>query len=96
MAELSITYAGQQYQYSHYRYDRLQDAVAYARKQRSAPSKSDAADSLPPARVLEAPDELQRRRMAGHGITYMKGAYYYGAYRYDHLADAISYARSSR
>jgi hypothetical protein len=92
MAELSITAAGQQYQYAHYRYDRLDDAVAYARKQRAAPSANDA-DPLPPARIVEAPDELQRRRMSRHGITFQEGVYHLGPYRYDHLADAMRYAR---
>jgi len=95
MAELSITYAGRQYQYSHYRYDRLDDAVAYARKQRSAPSASDAGDSLPPARVEESPDELTRRRMAGYWITYEDGLYHLGPYRYERLLDAMRYARQA-
>ena len=93
MEELSITFAGRQYQYSHYRYDRLDDAIAYARKQRAAPSASDAADSLPPARIEEAPDELQRRRMVGNGITFEEGVYRLGEYRYDRLADAMRHAR---
>jgi hypothetical protein len=93
MTELAITFAGTQYQYSHYRYDRLDDAISYAKKQRSAPSESDAADALPPERVVEAPHDLQRRRMAGNGISFEKGVYHVGAYSYDRLADATRHAR---
>src|SRR6185369_5282883 len=38
MSELAITYSGLQYQYAQYRYDRLEDAAAYARLQLAAPS----------------------------------------------------------
>ena len=38
MAEFAITYNGRQYQYDRYRYDRLDDAVDYARLRRSRPS----------------------------------------------------------
>jgi hypothetical protein len=93
MAAFSITFTGRQYQYAQYRYDRLNDAVGYARQQLQAPSASDAADSLPPARVVEAPDELQRKQMAGLAISFDAGVYRLGPYRYDRLADAIGYAR---
>jgi len=93
MAAFSITFTGRQYQYAQYRYDRLDDAVGYARRQLLAPSASDAGDSLPPARVVEAPDESQRTQMAGLEISFEDGVYRLGPYRYDRLADAIGYAR---
>jgi hypothetical protein len=93
MAAFSITFSGRQYQYSQYRYDRLNDAVAYARRQIQAPSAIDAGDSLPPARVVEAPDAAQRKQMAGFDISFKEGVYRLGPYRYDRLADAIGYAR---
>jgi hypothetical protein len=93
MEAFSITFTGRQYQYGRYRYDRLDDAVGYARRQLLAPSASDAGDSLPPARVVEAPDESQRTQMAGLEISFEDGVYRLGPYRYDRLADAIGYAR---
>jgi len=96
MSELAITFSGRQYQYAQYRYDRLEDAVAYAKLQLVSPSASDAADSLPPERSVEAPDDLQRRRMATHGITFEDGVYSLGPYRYERLADALRYARLPR
>ena len=93
MTAHSITPSGRQYQYSHYLYDRFEDALGYARKQRLSPSACDAGDSLPPARVDEAPDEAQRREMGTHGITFDAGVYHLESFRYDRLADALGYAR---
>jgi hypothetical protein len=93
MAAYSITFTGRQYQYAQYRYDRLDDAIAYATRQALAPSAGAAEDSLPPARVVEAPDEAQRRQMATYEITFQQGVYHLGAYRYDRLEDALGYAR---
>lgn len=95
MAEFSITFFAQQYRYAHYRYDTFEDALSYAKQQQFAPEDSDAADAdaSSPDRIVEAPDELQRRRMNRLGITYVKGVYLFGPYRYDRLADAMSYAR---
>jgi len=92
MAEFSITFFAQQYRYAHYRYDSFADALSYAKQQLSTPSDSDAADAVAPARVVEAPDELQRRRMNRLGITYQEGVYRLGPYRYDRLSDAMHYA----
>jgi len=90
MLEHAIKPSGRQFQYSHYLYDRFEDALGYAKKQRLAPSASDEADSLPPARVVEAPDERQRRLMGTYGITFDAGVYHLGEYRYDRLADAMN------
>ena len=92
MAEHSITQSGQQYQYSKYRYDRFEDALGYAVKQRVAPSACDADDSLPPSRAVEVQNEAQRRQMAALGITFDGSAYHLGPYRYERLEDAIDYA----
>jgi hypothetical protein len=92
MTAHEITPAGRQYQFSHYLYDRFEDALGYAKKQRLAPSASDEGDSLPPARLVEAPDERQRRLMRTYGITFDAGVYHLAEYRYDRLADAMNYA----
>jgi hypothetical protein len=96
MAEFSITFFAHQYRYARYRYDNFADALSYARQQACAPSDSDAADPPTPARIVEAPDELQRRRMTPLGITYRDGVYCLGPYRYDRLADAMRYARRGK
>jgi hypothetical protein len=98
MAEFSITYNGRYYHYERYRYDRLEDAVDYARLQRSRlPGGSDdAAQTVPAAQAVEGPDESQRELMAALDIAFHGGMYHLGQYRYDRLADAVNYARLRR
>ncbi len=93
MAELFIAYDGRQYQYGSHRYDHLEDAVNYARLQGSELPASTGPAPMPAAPPLEVPDESQRRLMAAFAITFEDGVYHLGAYRYDRLADAVSYAR---
>ena len=88
MAEFSITYNGRQYEYDVYRYDRLADAVAYARLRRPRLS-----ESTPLRHVVEAPTESERKLMAKLFITFDDGVYRLGDFRYDRLADAVNYAR---
>ncbi|HEU0203509.1 MAG TPA: hypothetical protein VFR86_24120 [Burkholderiaceae bacterium] len=47
------------------------------------------------AGAANAPDERERL-MAEFGITYNGRHYEYDIYRYDHLADAVNYARLQR
>ena len=56
-------------------------------KNRDAPCAS--------ANAVNAPDERERL-MAEFGITYNGRHYEYNAYRYDHLTDAVNYARLQR
>jgi hypothetical protein len=95
MADFSISYNGRHYEYDIYRYDRLADAVNYARLQRSKPSRDAEVRSLsmPSREYVEDPDESQRALMATLNITFQDGIYRLGAFRYDRLADAINYAR---
>lgn len=93
MTELSITYDGRHYRYDRYRYDRLADAVRYARLRRSRPATSDEPDPLPPMEPIALPTESQRELMAMLAITFDEGVYRRGAFRYDRLADAVDYAR---
>jgi hypothetical protein len=95
MADFSISYNGRHYEYDIYRYDRLADAVNYARLQRSKPSRDAEVRSLsmPSREYVEDPDESQRALMATLNITFQDGIYRLGAFRYDRLADAVNYAR---
>lgn len=96
MAELSITYNGRQYQYDRYRYDRLDDAVAYARLRLATPTPQDEGVPMPAVQRVQAPDGAQRQLMKTLSITFDDGVYRLGAYRYDRLYDAINYARLLR
>jgi hypothetical protein len=95
MAELSIAYDGRQYLYDRYRYDRLADAIAYAKLQRSLPG-GETPPPVPPAQQGHVPDPSERELMAGLGIAFLDGTYHLGPYRYARLADAVNYARLLR
>lgn len=90
--ELGIWFDGRAYHYQQYRYDRLQDAVAYARVDRARPGFR--AEPLPSQwPEWRGPDKSETDRMAPFGITYEQGRYCYGPFRYDALDDALDYAR---
>ena len=94
MLAFNIAFDGRQYVYSRYRYDRLADAVSYARFQLSHPSSDSVED--PPLTIREpseTPSDSQSRLMSEFGITFEAGVYLLGEYRYDHFDDAIKYAR---
>jgi hypothetical protein len=97
MAELSITHDGRRYYYAGYRYDRLDDAVNYARLQRSRNGEMQTGAQLRPAETRDAsPDKAQERLMATLSITFENGRYHLGGYRYDRLGDAVNYANLRR
>jgi len=92
MADLRITFDGRHYGYRGYRYERLADAVDYARLDRSRLFVDDAAShgALP---VAPPPlTESERALMGMLGITCIEGRYRWRQYRYDRVADAIAYA----
>lgn len=97
MAELSITHDGRRYYYAGYRYDRLEDAVNYARLQRTRNGEMQPGPQLRPAETRDAaPDKAQERLMATLSITFEHGTYHLGGYRYDRLGDAVNYANLRR
>src|SRR5688572_29777259 len=77
MAGFSISYNGRHYHYDRYRYDRLEDAVDYARLQCALPLREgvDAADGVAASEVVEAPDDSARELMPAHGIRFQDGVY---------------------
>lgn len=89
--ELGIWFDGRAYHYQQYRYDRLQDAVAYATLDRDRPDFHE--EPLPCYWTeWQGPTSAEAARMTPFGITYQHGFYHYRAYRYDFLADALDYA----
>jgi hypothetical protein len=78
--ELGIWFDGRAYHDQQYRYDRLQDAIAYAKLDRSRPGFH--GKPLPRYREgWHGPTSEEAARMASFGIVYEHGFYYYGAYR---------------
>jgi hypothetical protein len=92
--ELGIWFDGRAYHYQQYRYDRLQDAIAYARSDRVSPDFHE--EPLPLHwEEWQGPTGAEAVQMAPFGIVYERGSYCYGPFRYDLLADALNYAKSS-
>jgi hypothetical protein len=90
--ELGIWFDGRAYHYQQYRYDRLQDAMAYARLDRDRPGFHE--EPLPDHwEEWQGPTNAEAAQMAAFGIVYERGSYCYGLFRYDLLADALNYAQ---
>lgn len=93
MSAFAIHYDGRCYRYRGYRYDRLEDAVAYAELMASRQSTETALDPLPACENVRSPSEDDQTIMATFSISRDAGVYRYREYRYDRLADALNYAR---
>jgi hypothetical protein len=92
MSAFSIHYDGRRFRYNGYRYDRLADAVAYAGLMQSRQSSRAGPDPFTPGDVVPSPGRSDRETMASLAISFTAGVYAYREFRYDHLADAVSYA----
>lgn len=96
MAELAISHVGRFYRFRGYQYDRLEDAVAYARLVRShvlSESQEDRDTLIYGAgREEPPPDAAARETMAALGISYVGGLYCFEDFRYERRADALQYA----
>ena len=93
MAEYGIGYDGFHYDYNGYRYDRWQDAVAYASLMRSRPGQVDTGGPFPPGKRSAPATNAEHALMTSLGIRFDDGAYRFEGFRYDALSDAVSYAK---
>jgi hypothetical protein len=88
-----IWFDGRAYHYHEYTYDRLSDALVYAKLDRASPGFHD--EPLPSYwKEWHGPTPEEAAQMAVHHIVYEQGRYCYGPYRYELLADALNFARS--
>lgn len=93
MRELGIRRIGWRYEYCGYCYDRVADAMAYARLPRNVDDVHGAvAAPLAPDELPRTPCANDLALMAARGITFDAGVYRLESYRYDRLADAVAYA----
>ena len=90
MAKFSIRSRGRHYHYRGYRYERLADAVAYARIVHSMPAQD--VISSGGVDTVEWPDAADEELMAALSISFENGVYRFGGFRYDRLLDATNYA----
>ena len=99
MAELRLSYNGRHYFFQGYRYDRLEDAVSYARLERRRASHGLAEDpDSTHAHAHEAafPVASEQPKMQALGVSFEAGRYVYKGFHYDQLKDALAYARLDR
>lgn len=89
-----IPFDGRAYHYRQYSYDRVEDALNYARLERARPGLPIETTTPLRWRQFSAPTQREREQMAERGIVYQAGRFVYGPYRYDVLADALNYAAS--
>ena len=95
MAEFSIVQSGRYFWYDNYRYEHLEDAVAYAQVDRARGVPRTYA-AKPHFESAELPDAADLKAMADLSIAYEHGQFVFDGYHYDHLADATNYARTHR
>jgi hypothetical protein len=93
MAELSIRHNGRNYEYRSYRYDRLADAVSYAKLDRACKLEEHALADATLFKAPPPPSDAEREEMRRLAITVQDGVYCLRDYRYDRLADAVAYAK---
>lgn len=94
MAEFSIIRSGRYYWFDGYRYEHLEDAVAYAQVIRARRQASRANASLPTRfDIAELPNASDRQLMTELSITLENGCFVFDGFHYDRLIDAANYAR---
>lgn len=92
MSEFGISCDDTHYFFSGYRYERLADALNYARLVRERPELPSRGHAVA-AVGTAAPTPAARELMADLGIAFVSGTFRLGAFRYDRLEDAVAYAR---
>lgn len=92
-SSFSVRYDGRRYEYDGYYYDRVEDALFYARltgmKHLRRP-EANLATGWPPTR---APDDEDSKTMSSMGITFEAGRFHFREFHYDRLDDAVNYAK---
>lgn len=96
MHEYAIGFDGLRYDFHGYRYDRLADALAYARLMRTRPASDNPQGSYVRGEPVVGPSEGDLHAMVTLGIGYEAGSYRYATFKYDRLADAVRYAEAVR
>jgi hypothetical protein len=93
MAEFSVGHHGLRYHYNGYRYDKWQDAVAYASLMRARPGQVDTGGPFAPGKRSAPTTDAEHALMTSLGIRFDDGAYRFEGFRYDELSDAVNYAK---
>ena len=93
MTEFNVGHDGLRYHYKGYRYDKWQDAVAYASLMRDRPWQHDAGGSFVAGQKIAPSTDAEHALMASLHIRFDEGVYRFADFRYDKLSDAVNYAQ---
>ena len=99
MTELGVSQVGRTYRFLSYRYDRLEDALAYARVVKARASQHLPEDEAPVTFFADddqPPAASDGPVMASLNISYSAGRYHFANFTYGSLADAMACARQLR
>lgn len=88
-----VGFDGRKYRYKSFSYDKSTDALNYSHLDRARHGSESESKDLPEWVDAILPTEAERQQMETLGITYDGKQYRYKEYRYDRVADAVSYAR---
>lgn len=91
-----VSFDGRAYRFGEYRYDRLEDAVAYSELERTRAAAAPVAAALPNAASVIDLTDWDADAATGLGVTFDGKFFRYLAYRYDRFADACAYADLDR
>lgn len=94
MSEVHVRFDGRCFRYRQYCYDKLADALAYAKLDQSRTGHEAMADDDAPVWTPPlTPTMEQQELMDSLNVEFDGRQYRYESYHYDRLADAIEYAR---
>lgn len=89
-----ISFDGRQFVYRDFKYDQLSDAFSYAELDIRREDRDVLATTSADWLSRPIPNITDQALMQQFGITFEDWRYRFRDYRYDHLADALNYARS--
>jgi hypothetical protein len=89
---LDVTFNGTQFCYRNFRYDKLSDAMAYARLDALRDNYKSAFRVDPEWLPRPAPSHTEIGLMGRYAISFDGRHYRFAEHRYDRLADALAYA----
>lgn len=93
IVEAGVTFDGRRYKYLEYQYDILRDALNYSLLDRAKSSHKMPIDVQMEWKEPHMPSVVDKQDMDRLSILFDGKYYHFKGYRYDHLADACSYAK---
>lgn len=93
---LGVGFNGRQFRYREFKYDKLADAMAYARLDRARDGTVPVSPVEPEWLPRPVPSDADQMLIERFAITADGNAFRYRTHRYDFLADALTYAQRTQ